>query len=75
MPKPNRVEEKAAERLLRLPEVESRIGMRRTWIYSEILAGRFERPRKLGRASVWPESSVNAWIADRIAEHGERAAP
>lgn len=58
----------APERLLRLRQIQDRTGFRRTWIYAEILAGRFPRPRKLGRSSVWPESEIDTWIRDRLAE-------
>ncbi len=40
----------------------------KTRIYEEIRQGRFPRPVKLGRKSVWPESEVRAWIEARKAE-------
>lgn len=53
--------------LLRLPEVERLIGLRKTWIYRSIQRGEFPAPIKLGqRAAAWPESEVHAWIAERI---------
>lgn len=57
------------ERLLRLPEVESRVGLRKSSIYE--MLGRtppaFPRPLKLSRRAVcWPASSIDAWIAERI---------
>lgn len=57
------------ERLLRLPEVESRVGLRKSSIYE--MLGRtppaFPRPLKLSRRAVcWPASVIDAWIAERI---------
>lgn len=51
-------------RILRLPAVMDRTGLRTTAIYAHIKAGTFPRPVKLGpKASGWLESEVNAWIA------------
>lgn len=40
----------------------------KTKLYEEMKAGRFPKPVKLGRKSVWPESEVRAWIEARKAE-------
>lgn len=61
------------ERLLRLPEVESRVGLRKSSIYE--MLGRtppaFPKPLKLSRRAVcWPASAIDAWIADRIKDGG-----
>ncbi len=54
------------DRLLRLPEVIQRIGLRRTAIYDGIAAGTFPAPVRLTeRAVAWPESSIDTWIASR----------
>ena len=51
------------ERLLRLPEVMERVGLRRTAIYQRMREGRFPQSRSLGpRCTVWVESEVNNWI-------------
>jgi prophage regulatory protein len=58
-------ESKPLERLLRLPEVLTRTGLSKRTIYRLEGAGRFPSRRQLGpRAVGWPESAVNAWIAD-----------
>lgn len=62
------------ERLLRLPEVESRVGLRKSSIYE--MLGRnppaFPRPLKLSRRAVcWPASAIDTWIADRIKSGGQ----
>lgn len=50
-------------RLLRLPEVMDRVGLRRSAIYQRMSEGRFPRCRTLGpKCSVWVESEINAWI-------------
>lgn len=61
-------------RLIRLAEVESRCGLRRSVIYSMARQGRFPAPIKLiGRSSAWISDEVDTWISQRIAE--SRAAP
>jgi prophage regulatory protein len=55
------------ERLLRLPEVESRVSLRKSSIYAGVKAGTFPAPVNLSpRAVAWPESAIQSWIADRI---------
>lgn len=55
------------ECLLRLPDVEARTGLRKSAIYAGMKAGVFPRCLKLGpRASAWPSSEIDAWIAERI---------
>lgn len=62
------------ERLLRVGEVCSRIGVSRATIYKLVAAGRIKRPVKIGvRASGFPESEINEFIAERIRE-GRKAA-
>lgn len=57
----------SAERLLRLPEVSARLGLGRSSIYALIQRGELCPPVKLGvRASAWPASAIDAFIADRI---------
>ncbi|WP_232054399.1 AlpA family transcriptional regulator [Thiomonas sp. CB2] len=57
----------SADRLLRLPEVESLVGLRKSAIYARLKTGEFPPCVKLGpRAAAWPESEIQAWIADRI---------
>jgi len=62
------------ERLLRLPEVTERVGLKRAAIYQRIAAGTFPAPVAIGiRARAWPASDVDRWIADRIeASRGDR---
>lgn len=55
-------------RLLRLPEVMARVGLRRSAIYQRMRDGRFPRSRSLGpKCAVWVESEINEWIR-RVAE-------
>ncbi len=61
------------ERLLRLPDVEALTGLRKSSIYDAMRRGEFPHPVKLSRRAVcWPLSSVQSWIADRIAQGGGR---
>ena len=55
------------ERLLRLPEVMERVGLRRTAIYQRMREGRFPASRSLGpRCTVWVESEVDEWVKSVI---------
>lgn len=50
-------------RLLRLPEVMARVGLRRSAIYKRMSEGRFPKCRSLGpKCSVWIEAEIDAWI-------------
>ena len=54
-------------RLLRLPEVMDRVGLRRASIYQRMNEGRFPKSRSLGaKCSVWVESEIDAWIEEVI---------
>lgn len=57
----------ATEKLLTLPEVRLRTGKSTSTIYAEMDAGRFPRPLKRGRQSIWIESEVQAVIEYEIA--------
>jgi prophage regulatory protein len=57
----------SAEVLLRLPQVSARLGLGRSAIYELVKRGELCAPIKLGvRASAWPSSAIDAFIADRI---------
>lgn len=57
----------AAAKLLRLPDVSSRLGMGRTLIYDLVKHGKFPAPVKIGRTSAWVDLEVTAWMAERMA--------
>lgn len=51
------------ESLLRLPEVEAVVGLKKSKLYTLIQEGKFPQPVKLGTRSVrWKASAVYAWI-------------
>jgi prophage regulatory protein len=57
-----------APRLVRIREVETLVGKKRSSIYADPT---FPRPVKIGaRASAWVESEILRWIEDRIAARG-----
>ncbi len=57
-------------RLLRLPEVIDRVGLRRSAIYQRMSEGRFPKSRSLGpKCTVWVEEEIDAWIRG-IVERG-----
>lgn len=56
-------------RFLRLPAIIEITGLNRATIYEMIERGAFPRPCKIGaRAIAWPESDLEDWINERIAE-------
>ncbi|RYE59100.1 MAG: AlpA family phage regulatory protein [Sphingobacteriales bacterium] len=55
------------EQLLRLGQVESLVGLRKSSIYEGMRRGTFPTPVKLSRRAVcWPASEIDAWIAEHI---------
>ncbi|WP_114240046.1 AlpA family phage regulatory protein [Dyella sp. C9] len=58
------------DRLIRLPDVASLVGICKTAIYKLVKSGSFPPPVKLGRASAWPEAEVIEYItAQRRSRH------
>lgn len=58
-------------RTIRLPDVERKVGLRRSTIYALAKQQRFPAPIKLStHASAWVESEVDAWLNARIAAAG-----
>ena len=51
---------------LRAKEVCDRLGIKKTKLYALLDEGDFPRPAKLGKASVWPEHEVEAFMARRM---------
>ncbi|MBK1684042.1 helix-turn-helix transcriptional regulator [Rhodoferax fermentans] len=64
------------ETLLRLPAVVARVGLQKSAIY-EMMNRKppaFPRALKISRrAVVWPASSIEKWIGERIAAAGTEA--
>ena len=53
----------APGRLLRLPEVMARVGLRLSAIYQRMSDGRFPRSRSLGpKCTVWVEAEIDEWV-------------
>ena len=60
-------------RLLRLPDVADRVGLKRSSIYRMIASDQFPSPLKISsQVSAWPESEIEAWIQARIDEGRDR---
>lgn len=50
-------------RLLRLPEVMARVGLKRSAIYQRMSEGRFPKSRSLGpKCAVWIEAEIDDWV-------------
>jgi predicted DNA-binding transcriptional regulator AlpA len=60
----HQLEYPAPERLLRLAEVLFLTGLPRSTLYYQILKGRFPRPQKHGRISLWRFSEVERYLLD-----------
>ncbi len=57
------------KRLLRLPEVMSKTGLKQSQIYEMARQGEFPGPVSLSpRVTTWVEEEVDQWISERIAE-------
>jgi prophage regulatory protein len=56
-------------RILRLPEVMQRVGLKHASIYAAIAAGTFPKPIPLGERAVgWLEHEVDQWLKARVVE-------
>ena len=54
----------APARLLRLPDVMARVGLKRSAIYQRMSEGTFPKSRSLGpKCAVWVEAEIDAWIS------------
>ena len=54
--------------VIRLPELQSLTGRKRSAIYEDIAAGRMPRQIKLGPRSVgWLRSDIERWLSERVA--------
>jgi prophage regulatory protein len=70
--KAEKVAERRDHRILRLREVESRCGLKRSSIYQAIAAGSFPKSLSItGHAVGWLDSEVEDWIASRVAERDQ----
>jgi prophage regulatory protein len=53
-------------KLIRLPAVQERVGMRRTAVYELIKAGKFPRPVKIGGISAWVDAEITQWMESLV---------
>jgi prophage regulatory protein len=61
--------------LLRLGDVQRRVGLRRSTIYDLVRRGAFPPPIRLGcRCSAWVGVEVDRWIVDQVAGSRSRDA-
>ena len=64
-----------SKRLIRMPEVISKTGLRKSVIYKKIRLGEFPGPVRISaKVSTWLESEVDEFIDQRVTERDERAA-
>ncbi|MXO91040.1 helix-turn-helix transcriptional regulator [Pontixanthobacter aquaemixtae] len=56
-------------RLIRLPEVQHRVGLGRSTIYRWMADGKFPKPVQLGSYAVaWAEDDVDTWVECRLSK-------
>ena len=54
------------DKILRRTQVEERIGLSRSTLYSMIAEGTFPKPIRIGKRAVgWTESSLTAWLTSK----------
>lgn len=63
--------QKPLDRLIKLEEVISQVGMGKTKIYDMLQFEEFPPPVKLGRYSRWSQIEIQEWIEE---QKGKRAA-
>lgn len=60
-------EPRRVTRLIRLPEVQHRVGLGRSTIYRWMAEGKFPKPVQLGGYAVaWAEDEIEEWISQRL---------
>jgi len=60
--------QKPLDRLIKLEDVVSQVGMGKTKIYNLIQLGEFPAPIKLGYASRWSQIEVQDWVEQQKAK-------
>jgi prophage regulatory protein len=56
--------------LSRLPQVQARVKLSRSAIYSLAKQRKFPAPITLGRSAAWVDSEIDDWIRSRMASRG-----
>tara|TARA_R100001129_G_scaffold64942_1_gene44379 strand:- start:1721 stop:1939 length:219 start_codon:yes stop_codon:yes gene_type:complete len=60
-------ETRRVTRLIRLPEVQHRVGLGRSTIYRWMAEGKFPKPVQLGSYAVaWAEDEVTRWVESHL---------
>lgn len=60
-------QQRRVTRLIRLKEVQYRVGLGRSTIYRWMAEGKFPEPVQLGGYAVaWAEEDIDKWIAQRM---------
>lgn len=62
-------EARRVTRLIRLPEVQHRVGLGRSTIYRWMAEGKFPKPVQLGGYTVaWDDADIDEWIRMRMSD-------
>lgn len=69
----NEMSDQPGARLLRLREVQHRVGLGRSTIYRWMDEGKFPRPYSIGDYAVrWLESEIEQWIESKLNREPEK---
>ena len=61
-------------RLLRLPDVMTKTGLKRSQVYRDMKSGNFPQSCKIGPASTaWLESEIDDWIVTKLSRRGSNS--
>lgn len=64
---PSRDETDRPARLIRLKDVQHRVGLGRSTIYRWMAEGKFPKPVQLGGYAIaWSEDQIEEWILDKL---------
>lgn len=63
-------EPKRVTRLIRLKEVQHRVGLGRSTIYRWMAEGKFPKPKKLGcHIAAWDEMDILNWLSEKLSSN------
>ncbi|WP_254305612.1 AlpA family transcriptional regulator [Sphingopyxis sp. BSNA05] len=69
----NKAAQYPSARLLRLKDVQHRVGLGRSTIYRWMDEGKFPRPHPISNHSIrWLESDVDDWISSKVDDNPDR---
>ncbi len=63
-----------SKKLIRMPKVEDKTGLKKSCIYGKVRIKKFPQPIRLGkRCTVWIEDEVDQWVEQQISSNRQSA--